>query len=342
MGKGGGALSTWIKEFCTLVFIQTIQAFTYAIIIVVIVRLQFANVIETSTRTAAMGLFTIIALVSVFKIEDLLRKIFGISPTKADHRGAIKSIAKFAFAGHLGKRVLNNVGKVTGGIGARIKSRKDLKKLNQDMAEDKEALMKDINLRRAAAGGSSGGGATGGSGTGSGSSGGTGSGVGSNSTNVNMNGYNQKIRAMEKEYEQKRKEILNARKEGMKQIAKGFTETGGAIIGGTMGGIIGIADGDIDDGIAGLMGGAGLGDAIGEGAVDTVVSMNKHMSDAISATKGSIKRIKGNATKRRNGQPTVPMSTFTREQAKYNKNMAELENLREQLNRLNNVDDIDD
>ena len=31
-GKGGGALSTWIKEFCQLVFIQTLQAFIYAIV----------------------------------------------------------------------------------------------------------------------------------------------------------------------------------------------------------------------------------------------------------------------------------------------------------------------
>ena len=35
-GKKGGVLGSWIKEFCTLVFIQTIQAFIYAIIISVI------------------------------------------------------------------------------------------------------------------------------------------------------------------------------------------------------------------------------------------------------------------------------------------------------------------
>ena len=42
-GKKGAVLGGWIKEFCTLVFIQTIQAFIYALVISFIVRNKFCE-----------------------------------------------------------------------------------------------------------------------------------------------------------------------------------------------------------------------------------------------------------------------------------------------------------
>lgn len=348
MGKGGGALSTWINEFCTLVFIQTIQAFTYAIIIVVIVKLQFANIVETSTRTAAMGLFTIMALVSVFKIEDLLRKIFGISPTKADHKSAVASLGKLAVIGHFGKRLTDNVGKITSGVGARIKSRKDLKKLNKSYAED----LSDLKGHKSAQAGAKPQAKIGATGTQSDGSmavfGATVSkeseeamaGNNSSSKNKNDADLQRKLRATQREYEQKRDEIIKARKEGMKQIAKGFAETGGSIIGGVTGGIIGISDGELDSLMTQMVAGAGVGDVVGEGTVNTISGLNKQISNAISATRGSINRVKTNRQLKAKGKETVSASTWNREMKQFATMKAELESLQETLRKQNNIDEM--
>lgn len=343
MGKGGGALSTWIREFCTLVFIQTIQAFTYAIIIVVIVKLQFANIAENSTKTAAMGLFTIMALVSVFKIEDLLRKIFGISPTKADHKSAVASLGKMAVIGHFGKRLTDNVGKITSGVGARIKSRKDLKKLNKSYGEDLADLKnsKGAQVKTATASSSSSAAKAGSSDvSGASVTGDSATSVPTASNNKSDADLQRKLRATQREYEQKRDEIIKARKEGMKQIAKGFAETGGSIIGGVTGGIIGISDGEIDSLLTQVVAGAGVGDSIGEGAVNTISDLNKQMSNAINATRGSVNRIKNNRQLRSEGKDTVPASTWNREMKQFENMKSELESLQQSLKKQNSVDDM--
>lgn len=311
MGKSGGALSAWIKEFCTLVFIQTIQAFTYAIIVVVIVQLDFNLIPEQNTRMGALGIFSIIAFVSVFKIEELLRKIFGVSSTRADRKSMMQSLGKLAVVGHFGKRLLNNVGKITGGAKSKLKSRQDLKKLNDEQQKDLEALKKDMANKGVNISSSNG------------MSGDLGSSieddtiealeqVSKGSKGPSSSAYNQRLRSIEKEYESKRKEIEKARQEGTKQIIKGFTETGGAIIGGTTGALVGISDGDVDGILTEMVAGAGIGDALGEKTVDTISSLKKSVSD--------IKNAK---------------STWNKEMQRFNNIKKELSDLQETLNRQN-------
>ncbi len=150
-GKGG-ALSSWLREFGQLVFIQTIQAFIYAIIISVIMAIYdtaidraSADALHTDYATG-LGFFAVVALVSVFKVEDMARKIFGIGSTKADHGSAVKDIAKTAIAVNLGKRVLDNGKKVVGGTKNWLGGRKDEKKAADRLERRKQALYKDMGM----------------------------------------------------------------------------------------------------------------------------------------------------------------------------------------------------
>lgn len=355
MGKGGSALSTWIKEFCTLVFIQSIQAFTYAIIIVVITRLQFSeNILENSTKASAMGLFTIIALTSVFRIEELLRRIFGISPTKADHGSAVRSLAKVAMIGKVGKRLTDNLGKVTGGIGKRIKSRKDLKALNDEKAKDindlndeyranrskvtnpvsnsnsnsntkpelsdeakkyyekaKEAKangnLHDYNLYKGMAAGYM--------------KAQKNAGSSSNSTGGNSKKYDylSKYKAIQKDYEKQKKEIMDARKAGVKDIASGVFEFVGATVGGTTGAIIGVSDGNVDDLLSNTIAGAAVGDAAGEALIKKVEGLK-------------------NATK--SAKYVGPKYSFAKQKNRAEKILDDLKTIQENVKNSNDVGDI--
>lgn len=118
-GKGGGPLSAWIKEFCELVFIQTIQAFIFALVIAFIVNiLEAQSSMEATDRNSALGIVCIVALTSIFKIEEIARTIFGYGKTKADHGNAVASIGKTMLAFQMGKNLLDNGKKIIGGAGA--------------------------------------------------------------------------------------------------------------------------------------------------------------------------------------------------------------------------------
>ncbi len=138
MGKGGGALSMWLKEFGALVFTQTIQAFIYAIIISVILfgMVNQSPDMPAADSNASLGLMATFALLSVFKVEELTKKIFGIHDTKASPGQAVRSLAKGAIAFSLGKKLLNNVGKISGGYRQMHQARRDRKKLASRLEED--------------------------------------------------------------------------------------------------------------------------------------------------------------------------------------------------------------
>ena len=116
-GKGGGPIGTWIKEFCQLVFIQTLQAFVYAIVIIFIVEIlknDYRNQMDIGSHNTAVGIICVVALTAIFKLEDIAREIFGFGRTKADHGNAIASLAKWGFALSMGKSVLDNGKKIIG------------------------------------------------------------------------------------------------------------------------------------------------------------------------------------------------------------------------------------
>lgn len=297
MGKGGGALSAWLKEFTALVFTQTIQAFIYAIIISIILFSMDKHVgVSANDNNSALGLMSVFALLSVFKVEDMAKKIFGVGDTKAGHKGAMQSLAKTAIAANLGKRVLNNGAKILGGTRAVVQSGFDKGKLKRSIKQETE---------KASAGGSaSAGGATAGA-----SSSGNMSDAQKKyydkakqaKANGDMNGYKkymekasfartiensvgssgggagnggsdaevkQKLQAAEKEFKNKLEEINKARNEGWKSIASGLTETAGAVLGGTTAGLFSAADGNFDNIVKDIVSGMGAGDAIGKSTID--------------------------------------------------------------------------
>lgn len=284
-GKSGGALSVWLKEFVSLVFTQAIQAFIYAIVITVILSGMVNDEGITDVDiNSAIGLMATFALLSVFKVEAIVKQIFGIKDTKASPGNAMKSIAKTAIAAQMGKRVLDNTGKVLGGVRAINKSRQDNKKvkkrLEEDMQDEGFKMDKDGHLTPIGGASRAGGTAIGsGSSTGSGSEGGgssigstagTGGASGSYRTDSDEAAAIRRIRKARRAYEDQRAEIKEKRNQGYKDIFSGSAEIVGSVFGGTAGAILGGADGNIDEALQGLMAGAGAGDAIMASAVDTV------------------------------------------------------------------------
>lgn len=122
-GKGGGPLSAWIKEFCELVFIQTLQAFIFALTMGFIISILSQQVaMDQTDRNTSLGIICIVALTSIFKVEEIARRIFGFGPTKADHGNAVQSIGKSMLALRMGKNLLDNGKKIAGGFGAVVGS----------------------------------------------------------------------------------------------------------------------------------------------------------------------------------------------------------------------------
>lgn len=285
MGKGGGALSAWLKEFTALVFTQTIQAFIYAMIITIILFgvLPSDGTISSDDNNAALGLMATFALLSVFKVEDMARKIFGIGDSKASHKNAMKSIAKTAIAAKLGSRVLDNVGKVTGGIKAVNKAGQDRRKQKKRLEED----MKDNGYVRNKDGTATYVGKSKGSSSNLNSSTGEGSFADNTASdnsatagidaaektaakstdNAISDAAKRRVKNALRNYEDKLAEIDKARNEGWKSIASGIMEAEGAKIGAVAGGLIGGADGDLDELLQGIMAGAGAGDIVGKNVV---------------------------------------------------------------------------
>jgi len=292
MGKGGGALSMWIKEFTALVFTQTIQAFIYAIIITIILygMVQTGSDISSDDNNAALGLMSTFALLSVFKVEEMAKKIFGVGDTKASHGNAMKSIAKTAIAAQLGKRVLDNAGKVFGGVRAINKSRQDNKKTQKRLQEDMEdngfvmgengkptyvGTKKTRSSTNSSAAASVTTNGAGGANVSTptavdvANSGGSGVAVGADEQIIS-DAAQRRMRNALRNYDDKVSEIKKAREEGIKNIFTGVSESIGAGFGAATGAVLGGADGDLDEMLQGMMAGAGVGDAAAQSAVNAI------------------------------------------------------------------------
>ena len=295
-GKKGAVLSSWIKEFCTLVFIQTIQAFIYAIIISFIVKMSFTSISDVDDRNASIGIICVIALTSVFKVEEMVKKIFGIGNSKADVKGAMSSLAKTAIAWQFGKKVLDNGAKVTSGIkGIRdaSKGRQKLKqRMNRDMStydganepslgEGEEPYKEYYNkAKEAKAAGDMDGYRTNMAIAAGMKKAGTGTGTGAKS-GKDTRDYN----AMMDKYQDQLDELKKKRKDSIKQIWQGVGETAGAIPGFVGGAIVGGADGNLDEALRGAAVGMGMGDTLG----GTVATTAYDFQDIARSTPGAIR-----------------------------------------------------
>ena len=285
MGKGGGPLNAWLKEFIALVFTHTVQAFIYAIIIsLILYGLGNTTGVSPNDNNSALGLMAVFALTSVFKVEEMLKKIIGMGDSKASPKGAMKSLAKTAFAVQLGKRVLNNVGKVAGGIRSINQSRQDNRKAKERLKEDMEdnGFIKGADGKLTYVGRQSSAGSSGGNSSSSSSAstrgGASSAGGGSSATGASNDisaSDQRRMRNALRNYEDRASEIKKQRSEGIKSIASGTFEFVGAGVGAAAGGLIAGSDGNLDELVQGIIAGAGVGDAVGESAVNIVDKATK-------------------------------------------------------------------
>lgn len=288
--------SHWLKELCSLVFIQTIQAFIFAIVISLIISIMTPeNIGEIGTDNrddyiSAVGIIAIIALASVSKLEELVKKIFGVQSNITDTgmRGGMKSLATTMMAANLAKGVLDNAGKVVGGIAGVRSANSSMNKQRARLARKIEAESKvptnneatlneareteQLNTNK-------------------------------NSSNSSSNSSNRPItknseisdisnsnrrKAMSKDlqkayddYEDKMEELKQKRRASRFKAISGGTETLGALGGGVTGAIIGASVGEGKEILNGSLAGIGIGDKIGAAPIN-VAQAASNFSYAVS------------------------------------------------------------
>ena len=289
----------WLKELCSLVFLQSIQAFIFAIVMALIISVMTpdnVSAIERSDYVASTGIIAVIALASISKLEDLIKKIFGVQSSITDPgmRGGMKSLATTMLAARMAKGVLDNAGKVAGGIGGAVAA-------NRKMNLTKARFARKIN--------------------------GTGSGDGASEPSTSeqylneanearnrgdMEAYKAKLNmaagavkaeqgsskgssknnlaeAYEK-YEDEISKLKQQRRASLFKTVGGLTETAGAIGGGLTGAMIGASIGEGKEIInAGLVG-MGVGDKAGaipvkaiEATTNAIKSTNEYRNDFVKA-----------------------------------------------------------
>lgn len=296
MGKGkmGGALSAWLKEFCALVFVQSIQAFTFAIIMVMVINLVGDE--SANSKAAPLGMIAVVAMASISKLEDLVKKMFGIGPSVTDPslRGGMKSWATGMVAFGAAKRVADNGKKFFGGIGSAAAA----SKAKKSALQRKQKFLDDYAKAHGAIGAGSGG-AGGGVGGSAGATGGAS--AGGAAGNVSYNDY-MKYRDRLEAYNDKINEAKKNQRAAFKDMGKGILETGGAIAGAASGAAFSAATGDADTIIKSAITGAGVGDILGEKVIDIPVSVSTTIKDVSggagkSAIKKEIKQKKAQVDK---------------------------------------------
>ncbi len=306
----------WLKEFCSLIFTQTVQAFLLAIIMSVVVATATNDTIEEQdVAVSATGIIAIIALSSISKVELLVKKIFGVESQFGDPsmRNGMGALAGSLIAAKLAGRALNNVPKMASGLKG-LDTRKAranaLAKRNRDLA--------------AAAGGKAGGsgvaagnmalqqaGGTGGSGTSTSSTGAGGGNVQNVAATAQGAARDSKLTAekfnkINDDYEKAISEINKNRRESLKKLASGALETA-TLPAGAIGGLtVGLATGDNPLKAAGV--GIGATDYISEkfvsgvsavgDAVRELGSVSKAQQSAIDAINRSSSALMGSATEK--------------------------------------------
>lgn len=128
----------WLREFCMLVFIQTVQAFLFAIVMSLILSILGGSFAESDSEVAATSLIAVFLLASVSKIEDIIKKVFGIKSGYHDSgmRGGLKSLATTMMAAGLAKGVTDNIRKFAGGTAGAIRNSRDIARYKTRMARD--------------------------------------------------------------------------------------------------------------------------------------------------------------------------------------------------------------
>ena len=130
-----GVFTTWVKELCALVFVQTIQAFILAIVLSIILTFikPMNGNINSQDTASSLGVLCIVLLTSITKMEQITKKIFGLDSGILQNKPPHGLMASYMALKAVG-RVFNNVPKVVGGIGsATLGAGLDKKKANSAM-----------------------------------------------------------------------------------------------------------------------------------------------------------------------------------------------------------------
>lgn len=308
-----GVFNIWLKELCSLVFVQSIQAFLLAIVMSIIVSAASSeNALADSASVSAVGVISIVALASISKIELLVKKIFGIESQFGDPSMAngMKSVAGGIIAAKAVGKTLNNVPSMLSGAREISGARKDKARANYNLARRLRAL--GIENETAQGGASDAaapanenqttvnanttvgvnGGATTTSSTQTTSTTTSSNTTATNNTTAsnraNSNKYSQQILNIQERYEEELGKANKRRSEGKHRIATGVTESVGAITGAAAGLAVGAGTGDVSRGVAM---GVGTGDMIGKTMVSAVKTLNNASSDRKSIRNQEMKTL---------------------------------------------------
>ena len=276
----------WLRELCSLVFIQSIQAFIFAIVMSLIISIMTPDNVgeigdeNRSDYIAATGIIAILAITSISKLEDLVKKIFGVQSNVTDTgmRGGMKSLATTMMAANLAKGVLDNVGKVAGGIGGVTSANRSMNKQRARLARKIGGEGGGPQIDVESSGGTAPTPQLGGNGNGvpdaggntSNNSGRSSSGSSSRISTENKRAMSKDLQKAYDDYEDKMEELRSKRRASGFKIASGVNETIGAIGGGMTGALIGASIGEGKEIMNGALAGIGIGDKLGSVPISTV------------------------------------------------------------------------
>lgn len=293
IGARNSVFNTWLRELCTLIFVQTFQAFLLAIIMSVIVSLTASEYLRNDNGISAVGILAIFALLALPKIELLLKNIFGLTSGVADT--SLAAGQRTSFAGGLlalgaARRLVDNPLKVLGGAKKAIGGQLRLRQAKNDKY-DKEISDRNDGDEALLDGSGAPLGPRPGGGTGSG---GAISRLSANIADLTRELQRQSRNSDAKDKGDKLKELQSAideakkqRNEGLKTMLKGSLETVGAAHGAVAGAVIGMGRGEntLDTALKG----AGVGDIIGEAVSNAITSTPKTVKDTKAGLKAEIR-----------------------------------------------------
>lgn len=284
-----GVFTTWIKELCALVFVQTIQAFILAIVLSIILTFiaPTDGKITSQDSVSALGVLCIVLLTSLTKMEQITKKIFGLDSSLLQNKPPHGLMASFMALKAAG-RAFNNIPKIASGVSGIVSARTSKKKLETNKNK-RLAGMLDNSSNSPGTSDSPGSPDSSGAPDSAGSPSSPSSGGGASATSGTRfkNGYNQKdLDNYLDKYEEQLSALKKQKKEARNKIMSGVLETGGAITGAFGGAAVGLssglATGDLDQIPKAIGFGVGVGDVIGEG-VSNVIQVPGNIKSSIQS-----------------------------------------------------------
>lgn len=293
VGSKNSVFNSWFRELCTLIFVQTFQAFLLAIIMSVIVSLTASSYLTDSNGISAVGILAVFALLSLPRIELLLKNIFGLTSGVADT--SLAAGQKSSFAGGIlalraGRRLIDNPRKIIGGAKNAIQGQLRLREATNNKYDAEIANRMGTDALP---------------------SGQTNPGmgptrrIGSTNSEGAITKLSDNIAELTKELQREArstetkdkgdklkdleaaiKDAKNARNEGLKSMFTGTMETIGAAHGAVAGGVIGMAKGEVGDMV---LKGAGVGDVVGEAVSKAVAAAPKTVKETKTGLKAEIR-----------------------------------------------------